>query len=120
MLGGSMRQKYFAPYSQYFLKFLKAYAGEGVAVQAVTVQNEVDTDQDGRMPAWDDRNSEIETDDGVNGDNKWSCQSCQQQISLFIPLPVIGRATPPHRHHSIDNLCQPVFGSVAKCRKIRN
>jgi glucosylceramidase len=51
MLGGSMRQKYFAPYSQYFLKFLKAYAGEGVAVQAVTVQNEVDTDQDGRMPA---------------------------------------------------------------------
>ena len=51
MLGGSMRQKYFAPYAQYFLKFLNAYAGEGVAVQAVTVQNEVDTDQDGRMPA---------------------------------------------------------------------
>jgi glucosylceramidase len=51
MLGGSMRQRYFAPYAQYFLKFLQAYAGEGVPVQAVTVQNEVDTDQDGRMPA---------------------------------------------------------------------
>jgi glucosylceramidase len=51
MLGGSMRQHYFAPYAQYFLKFLQAYAAEGVPVQAVTVQNEVDTDQDGRMPA---------------------------------------------------------------------
>jgi glucosylceramidase len=51
MLGGSMRQRYFAPYAQYFLKFLHAYAAEGVPVQAVTVQNEVDTDQDGRMPA---------------------------------------------------------------------
>jgi len=51
MLGGSMRQKYFAPYAQYFVKFLEAYATEGVKVQAVTVQNEVDTDQDGRMPA---------------------------------------------------------------------
>jgi len=51
MLGGSMRQKYFAPYAQYFVKFLQAYAAEGVKVQAVSVQNEVDTDQDGRMPA---------------------------------------------------------------------
>lgn len=51
MLGGSMRQQYFAPYAQYFLKFLQAYAAEGVPVQAVSVQNEVDTDQDGRMPA---------------------------------------------------------------------
>ena len=51
MLGGSMRQKYFAPYAEYFVKFLQAYAAAGVPVQAVTVQNEVDTDQDGRMPA---------------------------------------------------------------------
>src|SRR5207302_6341772 len=51
MLGGSMRKKYFASYAQYFLKFLQAYAAEGVAIQAVTSQNEVDTDQDGRMPA---------------------------------------------------------------------
>ena len=36
MLGGSMRQHYFAPYAQYFLKFLQAYAAEGVPVQAVT------------------------------------------------------------------------------------
>lgn len=51
MLGGSIRPRYFAPYAQYFLRFLQAYAAEGVAVQAVSVQNEVDTDQDGRMPA---------------------------------------------------------------------
>ena len=51
MLGGSMRQRFYAPYALYFLKFLQAYAAEGVQIQAVTVQNEVDTDQDGRMPA---------------------------------------------------------------------
>ena len=51
MLGGSIRQRYFGPYSKYFVNFLQAYAAEGVTVQAVTVQNEVDTDQDGRMPA---------------------------------------------------------------------
>ena len=51
MLGGSMRQHFFDSYATYFVKFLQGYAAEGVPVQAVTVQNEVDTDQDGRMPA---------------------------------------------------------------------
>ncbi|MGD1022060.1 MAG: glycoside hydrolase family 30 beta sandwich domain-containing protein [Candidatus Sulfotelmatobacter sp.] len=51
MLGGSMRNYYFPVYAQYYLKFLQSYAAEGVPVQALTTQNEVDTDQDGRMPA---------------------------------------------------------------------
>lgn len=51
MLGGNMQRQYMAPYANYFVKFLNAYAEAGVPVQAVTVQNEVDTDQDGRMPA---------------------------------------------------------------------
>jgi len=51
MLGGSMRKPFFAPYAQYFLRFLQGYATEGVEIQAVTPQNEVDTDQNGRMPA---------------------------------------------------------------------
>ena len=51
MLGGSMRNHYFAAYAKYYLKFLQAYAAEDVPVQALTSQNEVDTDQDGRMPA---------------------------------------------------------------------
>lgn len=51
MLGGSMRKKYFSSYAQYFVKFLQGYAAEQVKIDAVTVQNEVDTDQDGRMPA---------------------------------------------------------------------
>jgi glucosylceramidase len=38
-------------YAKYFVKFLNAYATEGVPIQAVTVQNEVETDQDGNMPA---------------------------------------------------------------------
>jgi glucosylceramidase len=52
MLGGSMRNHYLGVYAQYFLKFLQGYAAEGVPIQAVTSQNEVDTDQDGRMPAF--------------------------------------------------------------------
>ena len=51
MLGGSMRKRYLPVYAKYYLKFLQAYAVEGVPVQALTSQNEVDTDQDGRMPA---------------------------------------------------------------------
>ena len=51
MLGGSMREKYFPAYARYFAKFLQAYSDAGVPIQAVSVQNEVDTDQDGRMPA---------------------------------------------------------------------
>ena len=51
LLGGSMRKRYFQSYAQYFVKFLEAYKAEGVTISAVTSQNEVDTDQDGRMPA---------------------------------------------------------------------
>jgi glucosylceramidase len=51
MMGGSMRKKYYASYAEYFVRFLQAYSAEGVRINAVTVQNEVDTDQDGKMPA---------------------------------------------------------------------
>jgi len=51
MLGGSMRKHSLAVYARYFVKYLQAYAAEGVVLDAVTSQNEVDTDQDGRMPA---------------------------------------------------------------------
>jgi len=51
MLGGSMRKHWFAPHAQYFVKFLRAYSAAGIKVQAVTVNNEVDTDQDGHFPA---------------------------------------------------------------------
>ena len=46
-----MRRRYIGNYAQYFIKFVQAYAAEGVPIAAVTPQNEVDTDQDGRMPA---------------------------------------------------------------------
>jgi glucosylceramidase len=51
MLGGCMRKLSFDPYARYFLRFLDAYKAEGVAIDAVTVQNEVDAEQEGRMPA---------------------------------------------------------------------
>lgn len=51
MLGGCIQERWFATHAQYFVKFLQAYADAGVKVQAVTVNNEVDTDQDGHFPA---------------------------------------------------------------------
>ena len=51
MLGGSMSRQYLSSYAQYMLKFIQAYAAEGVSVRAVTTQNEIDTDQHGQMPA---------------------------------------------------------------------
>ena len=51
LLGGCMRHTYMPSYANYFLKFLRSYEREGVPVQAVTLQNEVDTDRDGSAPA---------------------------------------------------------------------
>jgi glucosylceramidase len=51
MLGGCIQERWFATHAQYFVKFLQAYAAAGVKVRAVTVNNEVDTDQDGHFPA---------------------------------------------------------------------
>ncbi len=51
MLGGAMQRKHLAEYAVYLTKFLEAYAAEGVPVDGITSQNEVDAEQDGRMPA---------------------------------------------------------------------
>jgi glucosylceramidase len=51
MLGGSMKRSSLPPYAHYFERFLDAYAAEGVRVNSVTPQNEIDTEQDGKMPA---------------------------------------------------------------------
>jgi len=51
MLGGCMRRKWLGVYAQYFDRFLAAYADAGVKINSITSQNEVDTDQDGKMPA---------------------------------------------------------------------
>lgn len=51
MLGGSVRKRCLSVYAKYIVKFLQAYAAEGAAINSLSPQNEVDTDQDGRMPA---------------------------------------------------------------------
>lgn len=49
--GGYMRRQYLDCYADYFVKFLLAYREEGITIQAVTVQNETETDQKGLMTA---------------------------------------------------------------------
>lgn len=51
MRGGWMTHKYLAPYALYFSRFLEAYRAAGVPIDAVTTQNELETDQGGSMPA---------------------------------------------------------------------
>ncbi len=51
LLGGTISRSLLPVYSNYFVKFLQAYQNEGVVMNAVSPQNEVDTDQDGKMPA---------------------------------------------------------------------
>ena len=51
MFGGTIRAHYLSAYADYFVKFLQAYQKEGVEINAVSSQNEVDTDQDSKMPA---------------------------------------------------------------------
>ena len=51
MLGGCFHPKSYKPYTNYLLKFLQAYEAGGVKIDSITSQNEVDTEQDGRMPA---------------------------------------------------------------------
>ncbi len=51
MLGGDMKPKYFHAYANYLVKFLQAYTAAGVPINALTSQNEVDTEQAERMPA---------------------------------------------------------------------
>ena len=49
--GGYMRRKYLDVYGDYFVKFLRAYADEGIPIHAVTMQNEPQTEQKGQMTA---------------------------------------------------------------------
>jgi glucosylceramidase len=51
MLGGCMRELAMPAYARYFLKFLQGYEAEGVPIDSVTSQNEVDAEQNGKMPA---------------------------------------------------------------------
>ena len=51
MLGGAMSRQYLSSYAQYLLKFIQEYAAEGVPIGAISIQNEIDTDQHGQMPA---------------------------------------------------------------------
>ena len=51
MLGGNIKHAHLEVYAKYLVKFLEAYRAAGFRVDAITSQNEVDTDQGNRMPA---------------------------------------------------------------------
>jgi glucosylceramidase len=51
MLGGWMRAEYLECYARYYARYLEEYATAGAPIDALTPQNEVETDQGGKMPA---------------------------------------------------------------------
>lgn len=50
MCGGEMRAKYLPAFADYYVKYLQAYSEAGVPIDALTIQNEPETDQSGKMP----------------------------------------------------------------------
>ncbi len=51
MCGGYMREEFLECYAEYYIKFIKSYAENGIKISALTPQNEPDTQQNGKMPA---------------------------------------------------------------------
>lgn len=51
LCGGYMRAEFVDVYADYIVKYIEAYAKEGIRISAVTPQNEPNTEQRGRMPA---------------------------------------------------------------------
>lgn len=51
MQGGFMKDEYIDAYINYYIKFLEFYRDHGIAINALTTQNESETDQVSRMPA---------------------------------------------------------------------
>ena len=49
--GGFMIGQYVECYADYIVKFIKEYAKHGIKISALTPQNEIETDQNGTMPA---------------------------------------------------------------------
>ena len=50
MCGGYMRAKFLPVYADYLVKYLQEYQKQGIDIQALSVQNEPETDQGGTMP----------------------------------------------------------------------
>lgn len=51
MGGGYMRREFLDCYASYLVRFVEAYAEQGIRISALTLQNEPETAQDGKMPA---------------------------------------------------------------------
>lgn len=53
MIGGQLLPQWYSTYAQYFVRFIQAYAAEGIPIHAVTVQNEPGVDRSqSRDPKW--------------------------------------------------------------------
>lgn len=52
LIGGKLIAEHYPAYAKYFVKFLDAYAAEGILVHAVTVQNEPGVDRSKESPRW--------------------------------------------------------------------
>jgi glucosylceramidase len=51
MTGGWMRAEYLEAFAEYYVRYLAAYAEAGITINALTPQNETETDQLSQMPA---------------------------------------------------------------------
>jgi O-glycosyl hydrolase len=52
LIGGHLYPKYYDAYARYFVKFIEAYAAEGIPIYAVTVQNEPGVNKRDDVKSW--------------------------------------------------------------------
>ena len=53
MIGGELKREWYPAYAQYFVRFIQAYAAEGIPIYAITVQNEPGVDRSrSKDPKW--------------------------------------------------------------------
>ena len=65
-----------------------------------------------RMPTGQQRNGEVEGDDGVNGKNQRGRNAGQHEVSHFVVAPVAVRTAPAHRKKSVDKRAGPLTGRL--------
>lgn len=52
MIGGHLYPRWYGVYAQYFVKFIQAYAAEGIPIHAVTIQNEPGVNKRDDVKSW--------------------------------------------------------------------
>ena len=76
--------------------------------------------EDGRVPAGDVRDGEVERDDGVHGKHEGRPKACKEEVRHRDVGPLAVTAAPAHGQQAVESLAPPGRGTVADDAEVRN